>query len=100
MVQGLSRAFSARTLLILVPRAPPLGFPESRLRRCDCRSFPINKVRQAPHGRDVSFCLDQKLWREIEKLAHEDLRSINGEIEFLLKRAVEERRGKGKENSE
>jgi hypothetical protein len=43
---------------------------------------------------------DQKLWREIEKLAREDLRSINGEIEFLLKRAVEERRGKGKGNSE
>jgi hypothetical protein len=34
------------------------------------------------------------------KLAHEDLRSINGEIESLLKRAVEERRGKGKGNSE
>ena len=44
--------------------------------------------------------MDQKLWREIEKLAHEDLRSINGEIEFLLKRAVQERRGKGKGNSE
>ncbi len=38
--------------------------------------------------------IDQKLWREIEKLAHEDLRSINGEIEFLLKRAVEARRGR------
>ena len=44
--------------------------------------------------------IDQKLWREIEKLAHEHLRSINGEIEFLLKRAVEARRGKGKANSE
>ncbi|HXL25923.1 MAG TPA: hypothetical protein VN952_04540 [Chthoniobacterales bacterium] len=44
--------------------------------------------------------IDQKLWREIEKLAHEDLRSINGEIEFLLKRAVEARRGKRKANSE
>jgi hypothetical protein len=42
----------------------------------------------------------RQLWREIEKLAHEDLRSINGEIEFFLKRAVEERRGKGKGNSE
>jgi hypothetical protein len=37
--------------------------------------------------------IDLRLWREIDNLAQEDLRSINGEIEFLLKRAVEERRG-------
>jgi len=44
--------------------------------------------------------IDQKLWREIEKFAHEDLRSINGEIELLLKRATEARRGKRKANWE
>ena len=79
MVQVLSRAFSTRTLFILVPGLRPggaLSFPESRLptsptrsaivrlshrlrrtgRRCDCRSFPISKVRQAPHGTDAFFC--------------------------------------------
>jgi hypothetical protein len=45
--------------------------------------------------------IDQRLWREIEKLAHEDLRSVNGEIEFLLKQAVEGRRWrKGKDSPE
>jgi hypothetical protein len=45
--------------------------------------------------------IDQRLWRELEKLAHEDLRSVNGEIEFLLKQAVEARRWRrGKESSE
>jgi len=32
------------------------------------------------------------LWEELQRWAADDLRSVNGQIEFLLRRAVEERR--------
>jgi hypothetical protein len=37
--------------------------------------------------------IDPKLWSEIESWAQEELRSVNGQIEFLLKQAVNKRRG-------
>jgi hypothetical protein len=36
--------------------------------------------------------IDPKLWEELERWAQDELRSANGQIEFLLKRAVTERR--------
>lgn len=33
------------------------------------------------------------LWKELEAWAQDDLRSVNGQIEFLLKQAVARRRG-------
>ena len=33
-----------------------------------------------------------ELWTELERWAAQELRSVNGQIEFLLRRAVEERR--------
>ena len=41
----------------------------------------------------------QELWRELERWAADDLRSINAQIEFLLREAVARRKsasGKGK----
>ena len=35
------------------------------------------------------------LWKELEKWAADDLRSVNGQIEFLLRHAVNARKGKG-----
>lgn len=35
-----------------------------------------------------------ELWKDLEKLAAADLRSINGEIEYLLRDAVERRKKK------
>lgn len=32
------------------------------------------------------------LWEEISRWAADDLRSVNGQIEYVLRRAVEERR--------
>jgi len=37
--------------------------------------------------------MDPGLWREMEAWAQEDLRSVNGQIEFLLREAVRRRRG-------
>jgi hypothetical protein len=36
--------------------------------------------------------IDEKLWHELEEWAQEELRSVNGQIEFVLKRAVDERK--------
>ena len=37
--------------------------------------------------------IDPKLWAEIEGWAADELRSVNGQIEFLLREAVRQRRG-------
>ena len=36
--------------------------------------------------------MDPKLWRELESWAQEEMRSVNGQIEYLLKRAVNDRK--------
>ncbi len=38
--------------------------------------------------------IDPKLWRELEAWAQEELRSVNGQIEYLLKQAVQQRKRK------
>jgi hypothetical protein len=38
---------------------------------------------------------DPLLWREVEKWAADELRSVNGQIEFVLRDAVRRRRGAG-----
>jgi hypothetical protein len=37
--------------------------------------------------------VDPVLWKEIEKWAADELRSVNGQIEFVLRDAVRRRRG-------
>jgi hypothetical protein len=39
--------------------------------------------------------LDAKLYAELRRWADAELRSVNGQIEFLLRHAVEERRRRG-----
>ena len=38
--------------------------------------------------------IDPQLWADLEAWAQEDLRSVNGQIEYLLKQAVEKRKGR------
>lgn len=38
--------------------------------------------------------IDPKLWAELEAWAADELRSVNGQIEFLLRQAAQQRRGK------
>lgn len=38
--------------------------------------------------------INPDLWKEIEGWAQEDMRSVNAQVEFLLKQAVAKRRGK------
>ena len=39
--------------------------------------------------------VDPELWAEIERLAQAELRSVNGQVEYLLREALE-RRGAGR----
>ncbi len=37
--------------------------------------------------------IDPRLWTELEAWAADDLRSVNGQIEYILREATRERRG-------
>lgn len=37
--------------------------------------------------------LPPELWKELEKWAADELRSVNGQIEYLLRQAVRRRKG-------
>jgi hypothetical protein len=39
------------------------------------------------------------LWKDLEKWAADELRSVNGQIEYVLRQAVSERKGKSTEQS-
>ena len=36
--------------------------------------------------------IDPELWRELEAWAADELRSVNGQVEYLLRQAVQKRR--------
>jgi len=36
--------------------------------------------------------IDPELWKELERWAQDDLRSVNGQIEYLLKQAIHKRK--------
>jgi hypothetical protein len=38
--------------------------------------------------------MDPQLWREVEQWAGEELRSVNGQIEYILREAVRRRTGR------
>ena len=39
--------------------------------------------------------IDPALWQEIERWAQDELRSVNGQIEMILRQAVAKRKGPG-----
>jgi len=40
--------------------------------------------------------INPQLWEDLERWAAQELRSVNGQIEFLLRRAVEEKFGRAR----
>ena len=38
--------------------------------------------------------IDPELWRDLERWAADDLRSVNAQVEWLLREAVRRRKGK------
>lgn len=53
----------------------------------------------APERKPFLLRIPAELWRELEQWAGDDLRSVNGQIEFLLREALA-RRKKAKEKKE
>jgi hypothetical protein len=46
----------------------------------------------APERKPFLLRIPPDLWKELAKLAAADLRSVNGQIEFLLRQAVAKRK--------
>ena len=44
--------------------------------------------------------MDPVLWNELESWAQEELRSVNGQIEYVLKQAVLRRKGQSAKDSQ
>lgn len=44
--------------------------------------------------------IDPALWADLEAWAQNELRSVNGQIEYLLRQAVEKRKGEARRGSE
>lgn len=54
-----------------------------------------------PERKKFLLRIDPGLWRELEAWAQEEMRSVNGQIEFLLRQAAKKRKpGEIGENSE
>lgn len=46
----------------------------------------------APGKKSFLLRIDARLWAELQAWAGDDLRSVNGQIEYLLRQAVQARR--------
>lgn len=46
----------------------------------------------APERKPFLLRIPPDLWKELEKWAADDLRSVNGQIEYLLRQAVAKRK--------
>lgn len=55
----------------------------------------------APERKPFLLRIPPELWQELEKWAADELRSVNGQIEFILRQAVAKRKSeKGKERGQ
>ncbi len=55
----------------------------------------------APERKPFLLRIPPELWQELEKWAADDLRSVNGQIEFILRQAVARRKSQaGREPGE
>jgi len=54
----------------------------------------------SPDKKAFLLRLDPRLWQALERLAASELRSINGQIEFLLREALARRGGIRSDDSE
>jgi hypothetical protein len=46
-----------------------------------------------PERKPFLLRIDAELWADLESWAQDELRSVNGQIEYLLRQAVQKRRG-------
>lgn len=53
-----------------------------------------------PERKSFALRISPELWDELQRMAAEEFRSVNAQIEFLLREAVKKRRGKVKDDPE
>ena len=58
----------------------------------EIRKLEAEQKRREKAKKQVLLRLAPSLWQDIAAWAEEDFRSINGQIEYLLKQAVEQRK--------
>ncbi len=63
----------------------------------EIRKLEAEQKRREKAKKQVLLRLSPSLWQDIAAWAEEDFRSINGQIEFLLKQAVERRKKSSRE---
>jgi hypothetical protein len=51
----------------------------------------VNGIVASPDKKAYLLRIDPKLWAELERLAAAELRSVNAQVEFLLREALAER---------
>jgi hypothetical protein len=54
----------------------------------------------APERKPFLLRISPEVWQEIEKWAADELRSVNGQIEFILRQAVAKRRAAAKKEAD
>ena len=54
----------------------------------------------SPDKKSFLLRIDPQLWAEIERLAAGELRSVNAQVEYLLREALRVRTGKGATNNQ
>ncbi len=54
----------------------------------------------SPKRKSFPLRIDPNLWSEIEAWAHQEFRSVNGQIEFLLRDAVRRRKGASQQDNQ
>jgi hypothetical protein len=47
----------------------------------------------SPQRKSFALRIDPNLWNELEAWAEQEMRSVNGQIEFILREAVVRRKG-------
>jgi hypothetical protein len=50
----------------------------------------------SPGKKNFPLRIDPELWLEVERLAASELRSVNAQVEYLLREALRRRDGKNK----
>ena len=53
----------------------------------------------SPGKKSFLMRIDPKLWAEIQGWADQEMRSVNGQVEYLLREAVRRHKGGGGESS-
>jgi hypothetical protein len=53
-----------------------------------------------PERKPFLLRIPPDLWRELEKWAADELRSVNGQIEYLLRQAVSKRKHAGEKDAD